>query len=764
MTMDTVLAPSPPGEADPAQQFEELLRALQHHRPDDDLEPVRKAYAYAVEQHGDQARASGDPYIAHPLAVGRILADLEVDVATITAGLLHDVVEDTPAKIEDITQRFGSEVAGLVDGLTNLKKVEAEPGDDAKEAARPPEESPAAATQADIAKRAANLRRILLAMAKDLRVVVIKLADRLHNMRTLQHMSPASQRRIARETLEIFAPLAHRVGIWQIKWELEDLAFKFSEPEAYEQVARRVAQTRGERVGEVQEAVRILKERLAQEGIPDAHITGRPKHLYSIYQKMLKQELDFTDIYDLVALRVLVHTRNECYHALGIISNLWTPMHGMYADYVARAKSNNYQSLHLKVLGPRDKPLEIQIRTWDMHRTAEFGVAAHWAYKEKGEGGRAEDQFERKLSFLRQQLFDWQDNPGDHREFLSAVIQQLFSDQVFVFTPQGDVLDLPSGATPIDFAYRIHSSVGNHAVGAKVNGRIVQLAYTLSNGDVVEIMTRSNSAPSRDWLALAKTGHARSKIKAYFKHLLRDEHIQAGREMLLREAVRQGVEERAIRDEALRPIALQMNLPDETELLAAIGMRNVAVGTVLNRLAPEPVHTPPTNLTTGKARSDVSRLAVSAGDIDNVAFRRANCCLPIPGDSVLGYVTRGKGITLHRRECANAVRYLEAEPERIQPVEYGAQGDTAAVFAVNLRIDTADRTGLLGDVGTIFAELKTNITASRTQSDLVGRVATMWITVEVRDVAHLAKLVTALNRLTDIFAVERLLSGSVRPR
>jgi GTP pyrophosphokinase len=735
--------------------FQKLVESVCKYQADADLDLLRRAFAFAREKHAGQRRHSGEAYIFHPLAVAQILADLEMGVPTIAAGLLHDVLEDTNVTSEQLTGLFSAEVAELVDGVTKLKFISTEslPESEESTGARSPLEQARAQRKFETAKSAANLRKIFLAMAKDMRVMVIKLADRLHNMRTLDAMPDEEKRyRIAEETLHIFAPLAHRLGIWQIKWELEDLAFKFMEPEKFTEIRNKVAQTRAQRQGEVEEAIKILQERLEAEGIKGAHVTGRPKHIYSIYQKIQKQELDFNEIYDLVALRVIVHTRQECYHALGVVSALWTPVPGMYSDYIAKSKANMYQSLHIKVIGPHGKPLEVQIRTWEMHRTAEFGVAAHWAYKEKGEGGTVSDQFERKLAFLRQQLFDWQADARDSDEFLRSVTEDLFADQVFVFTPRGDVLDLPAGATPIDFAYRIHSDVGNHCVGARVNGKVVPLSYQFRNGDVVEIITRANSTPSRDWLALAKTSHARNKIKAYFKKLLYTESVQQGRDMLQKEAERLGLDASSLlKEESLRAIAPHFNLPSETDLLAAIGYGTVTVGAVINKLRPD-APLPPKGLVVGRRRADDSKLRVTAGNVDNVLFRRSRCCLPIPGDEVVGYITRGRGMALHRRECPNVKHYMETEPERLTPVDY--TGGDNQVYSVNLQIETIDRTGLLADVGNIFGEMKTNITSVRTQSHR-DRTATLCLSAEVRDTDHLNRLFLAMRRLPDILSISR---------
>lgn len=750
-----------PKPYDPDEEFGLLVEEVLRYRDQAEIEPIRAAYEFAKSQHTHQTRKSLGPdghplpYISHPIAVARILAGLEMDIPSICAALLHDVVEDCAVCHEEMVERFGQEVALLVDGVTKLQTVAKDvfcDDADAPEAADiTAEDAQRAARQRDTIKRAANLRKIFLAMASDLRVIIVKLADRLHNMRTLGAMEEAAQRQIARETLQIYAPLAHRLGIWKMKSELEDLAFSYLNPEAYARVKERVDETRADRDGEIAEAIQILKERLAAEGLPDAHVTGRPKHLYSIYEKMRQQGLEFAEIYDIVALRVIVHTRPECYQALMVVSALWPPIPGMYGDYIARSKSNLYQSLHVKVVGPRGKPLEVQIRTWEMHRTAEFGVAAHWAYKEKGEGAKASDQFERKLNWLRQQLFDWQADARDSGDFLRAVIGDLFTDMVFVLTPKGEVIDLPAGATPVDFAYRIHSDVGNHAVGARVNGRMVPLSHRFQNGDVVDIITRSNSAPSRDWLSYARTSHARSKIRAYFKRQLHDEHVQNGREILQREAERLGLDAHTLlKDEALRGIAPHFNMPNESELLAAVGYGTLGASAVLNRLKPPELA--PKGLVVNRERANTSKMKVRAGSVDNVSFRRAHCCLPIPGDEVVGYVTRGRGMTLHRRDCPNVERYAQSEPERLNEVDY-VSGD-GQLYGVSVIIETADRRHLLADIGAIFGEQGINITEVHTKSHPNG-TATLSIRAEVRDVDHLNRLFASVRRLPDVLSIVR---------
>ncbi|NLH98091.1 MAG: bifunctional (p)ppGpp synthetase/guanosine-3',5'-bis(diphosphate) 3'-pyrophosphohydrolase [Chthonomonadales bacterium] len=762
------------------QRLETLLRSVAEHRPDVSLDRVRAAFQFADQKHDGQLRKTGDPFITHPLAVAQILAELQMDEATIMAALLHDTVEDCGVKLEDIELRFGAEVAGLVDGVTSLKSIgrdvfSDEPipgqsppvseaggsGEPERAAPAPSPDDGAAATRAarrrSVAKRAANLRRLLMAMARDLRVVIIKLADRLHNMRTLWAMPADHQLRTALETEQVFAPLAHRVGIWQMKWELEDLAFAYAYPKEYERVAAMVAQTRAERQSEVDEAVRILSDTLAREGLPDAHVTGRPKHLYSIWVKMQQQALDFDDIYDLVALRVIVHTRQQCYQALGIVSSIWPPIPTMYSDYIAKAKTNLYQSIHVKVIGPHNKPVEVQIRTWDMHRTAEFGVAAHWAYKEHGEGAKAQEVFDRRMSWLRRQLFEWPLDAPDSGTFLRQVAQNLFSDQVFVFTPKGDVMDLPAGATIIDFAYRIHSDVGNRAIGARVNGKYVPLAHTLRNGDIVEVVTRANSTPGRDWLTLARTAHARSKIKAYFRRVMLDENIERGRAILQREAERVGIERSALRDEALAAIAQTLNLRNEVDLYAALGYGSLSVVTVLKRLAPDRELPDRDTMLERRGRSDDRHLRVTVGGLDNVSFRRSRCCMPIPEDHVVGYVTRNAGLALHRRECPNAQHLMETEPDRVMPVDYS--GNPGQVFSVPLRIRAADRKGLIGDIGDAFAEAGIMITKVNTRSHR-DNTATIDLCAEIRDLEQIARIEAGLQRMPDIISIERTMGGA----
>ncbi len=755
---------------------EDIVRRACVYNPKSDSDLLRRAYAYAEAKHEGQSRRSGEPYITHPVAVTIILTELEMDDATLAAGLLHDVVEDCGISRDQIAADFGDEIADLVDGVTKLKladfeaRSESEPG--ARVDAVPAEASGAEAADAlarkkrhgETTKSAANLRKILLAMAKDLRVMVIKLADRLHNMRTLGAMPEHRQKKVAQETLQIFAPLAHRLGIWQIKWQLEDLAFKYLNPDAYNEIKQKLDKTRAQREADIAAATDTLKARLAAEGIT-AEFQGRPKHLYSIYNKMQKQTLNIGEIYDLIALRVIVPTVADCYHALGIVHQVWMPFPGRFDDYIAKTKSNGYQSLHTKVAGPNGDPLEIQIRTTDMHRTADFGIAAHWQYKEGGGGkskaGGDDKRFDKKLTLLRQQLFDWQYDAKEPGEFLRSVVGDLFTDQVFVFTPKGDVLDFPLGATPVDAAYRIHSALGQHCAGAKVNGKIVPLTYHFKNGDIVEILTRPNANPSLDWLASAKTSHARTKIKAYFRKLRYASNVARGRELLQKELERLHLDIKALMTpDILNKIGEQMNHPGMEDLLAAIGYGDAAVGSVITRLRTLMAETPHEEgsrtfdrRTAGVHGGNSGKLQVG-GDLADVAIVRAKCCQPVPGDEVTGYMTRGKGIALHRHGCANVAHYQQTEPERLTEIDW-KPSDPTQRYSTDIKIELVDRLGLLEDVGKLFAEVKTFIQAIRTRS-LPNHTAVMQITFDAADTDHIAAMITRLQRLTDVVDIHRL--------
>ena len=735
----------------PMSDLDAIIERVRQYNPEADVDIIRRAFEFASEVHKDQKRLSGDPYITHPIATARALADLEMDSASIAAGLLHDTLEDGHVSIDELRKRFGEEVATLVDGVTKLKLADFDI--DWGEAETEPRRK-----HVEFRRSAVNLRKIFLAMARDLRVMVIKLCDRQHNMETLSALPPERQRKVATETLQIFAPLAHRLGIWTLKWRLEDLAFKHLEPEKYEEIVDKVARTRSEREEDLTNAVNVVRERLQREGV-EAHIEARPKHLYSIYQKMLRDEVDFSEIYDLSALRIVVNSLADCYHVLGIVHDMWMPIPDRFDDFIAKPKSNFYQSLHTKVIGPRGEPIEVQIRTWDMHRTSEFGIAAHWQYKE---GAQTDDVFERKMQWLRQQLFDWQTDAREPGEFLRSVIDDLFTDQVFVFTPKGDVVDLPAGSTPVDFAYRVHSDLGNRCVGAKANGRIVPISFHLRNGDIVEIIARSGGAPSLDWLNFVKTSHARNRIKAHFRRLQFTESAAKGREALEKDLERAGIDPGvALRPETLTHVAQSLNLHNEEDLLAAVGFGHVAAATVVNKLrASVPGVHHDTLAVTGKTHPE-AKPSVSLDGADKVLIRRARCCLPIPGDEVVGYVTRGKGMMIHRQTCPNVAAYRATDPKRLVEVEWKeADGER---YPADIVIQALDRVGLLNDISAIFSEEKTNISTAHSCS-MADRTARLELTVDVEGVGHLNKLIQHVGRLNDVLMVERVTATARRKR
>ena len=727
--------------------IESVIEKIKKYNPKADVDLIGKAYEFAAEVHEDQTRLSGEPYINHPLATASILTDLEMDVKSIAAALLHDVIEDTGVHVEQLAKAFDKEIAQLVDGVTKLKLA------DFEVRTPDPEQEVVRKKRHTDTRSAENLRKIFLAMAKDFRVMVIKLADRLHNMRTLSALPPERQIKVAKETLQIYGPLAHRLGIWQIKWQLEDLAFKHLHPDEYKNIVERVSKTRRDRESELNDAIAIIKKRFDKEGIK-AEIHGRPKHLYGIYQKMLKQEVDYDEIYDLIAIRICVDTVADCYHALGVVHDQWMPITERFADYIAKPKSNMYQSLHTKVMVKSGEPLEIQIRTWEMHRMAEYGIAAHWQYKE---GGTADQQFERKLTWLRQQLFDWHADAKDDIEFLRSVTDDLFADQVFVFTPKGDVIDLPTGSTPVDFAFRIHSDLGNHIVGGKVNGRIVPLTHKFSNGDIVEVISRSNAQPSLDWLNFVKTSTARSRIKAYFRRLRYAESVAKGREMLEREIERLGLDRNELlKAEHLEKLPQSLNVQSVEDLFAAIGYGHTPALSVVHKLSAMQPQAAGLNVT-GKRPAEEARLGIVAGGVDDVAIRRSKCCAPIPGDEVVGYVTRGRGLTIHRKGCPNLAAYAEKEPDRLVEVEW--RESSSEKFQTAIHIESLDRVGLLNDISAMFSETKTNILSAKIKA-YPDKTASFDLTIEIADVRHLNDLMTRIGSLSDILEVRRTsLSG-----
>jgi GTP diphosphokinase / guanosine-3',5'-bis(diphosphate) 3'-diphosphatase len=714
------------------EQVESLLEKVRDYAPDADTSRLVEAYLFAEERHHGQKRKSGEPYITHPLAVAHILADLQMGVNTVIAGLLHDVLEDTATTPEELERRFGATVRQLVEGVSKLhhseRKLEI-----FNEASR---------RRMSIAKTADNLRKLLVAVAEDLRVMVIKLADRLHNMQTLDALPREKQVQIATETMQVYAPLAHRLGIYQIKSQLDDLAFKYLYPQQYRDISQKVAQTRTERQQEVLQLVHLLKERLWERGIR-ADVMGRPKHLWSIFRKMQQQQLDFSQIYDLIALRVLTDTVEECYMALGIVHELWKPIPSMFYDYIAAPKPNGYQSLHTKVIGPNERTLEIQIRTWQMHQVAEYGVAAHWRYKE------GTDQKPIQLPSLQQQLRDLTDFKSNF-EFLTSVFRDMATDEVFVFTPKGDLIDLPEGSTPIDFAYRIHTEIGHRCTGARVNGRIVPLDYKLRTGDVVEILTRQTPQPSYDWLRIVRTSSARSKIRAYFREARRAEFIAHGRDILERELARLRIPLTTYRD-ALPEILKALNFRAEDDLYASIGEGLTSVQAVVQRLRSLP-HPAPTPEAPAPSATGRETRAMQIEDADGYMTRRATCCYPLPGDELRGYISRGRGIIVHRAACPNLRALEEKEPERVMHITWSPHKDQT--YPVALRFETLDRPGVLADITTILSTAGVNIADVRVKRTL-NLTAQIDMEIQVHSAQELRSITQKLASLEDVLAVSR---------
>ncbi|MEW6724602.1 MAG: bifunctional (p)ppGpp synthetase/guanosine-3',5'-bis(diphosphate) 3'-pyrophosphohydrolase [Bacillota bacterium] len=693
---------------------------------------IAKAYEFSSRAHAGQTRSSGDQFIQHPLEVARILAGLHLDAASIAAGLLHDVVEDTGISLPDIEEEFGPEVAFLVDGVTKLGRLE---------------------NRSRVEEQVENWRKMFLAMSNDLRVILIKLADRLHNMRTLKYRPREKQIETANETLDIFAPLAHRLGISTIQWELEDLALRYKEPEIYRTLAEKVAKKRSERQAYTNIVIGALREKLQEAGIK-SDIQGRAKHFYSIYRKMYIQGRDFNDIYDMVAVRIIVQSVRDCYAALGIVHTLWRPIPFRFKDYIAMPKSNMYQSLHTTVVGPQGEPFEIQIRTEEMHQRAEFGVAAHWKYKE---GDIDDRDFEAKLARLREFL-EWERDSRDAREFMQALKVDLFADEVFVFTPKGDVVELPAGAGPLDFAYRIHTDVGHHAVGAKVNGRMVPFTYVLKTGDIVEIMVNRGSAgPSRDWLDIVKTSNAKSKIRQWFKKERREENESRGEELLLKEARRQGLNPaQDLTEERLLEVGKRFSCHEVGDLHAAIGYGGLTAMQVVNRIKEE-IRKERKEVVVeaeikGKPRQATSTLGVRVEGIDNALIRFGRCCKPIPGDPIVGYITRGRGVSIHRRDCPNVVHVAQADRARLIDVHWDlAYIDT---YPIELVVTGLDRPNLLSDILNAIADTRTNLGAVRAQSDRSG-MATVQLTLEIHHLDHLQYITNRIIKVRDVFSVSR---------
>lgn len=724
-------------------EFKRLIDTIHSYLPKAKCDDVTKAYHLAEEAHKDQRRVSGEPYILHPLAVAQILADMKIDTTTITASLLHDVVEDTSYTLDDLKKMFGKEVAFLVDGVTKLSRLNYRTKED---------------------QQLNSMRKMFLAMAKDVRVVVIKLADRLHNMRTLRYMRSDKQKRIAQETLEIFAPLAHRLGIFNIKWELEDLSFRYLEPDKYYDLVEQMKQKRHVREEIVNEAIDVLKKALDEAHI-HCEINGRPKHFYSIYKKMKKDNRDLSQVYDLFAIRVIVDDVKDCYGVLGIVHSLWKPLPYRFKDYIAMPKPNNYQSLHTTVIGTRGQPVEIQIRTWEMHRIAEYGVAAHWRYKE-GNQTANKDAFDEKMGWLRN-LLEWQDT-SNPKEFVNALKLDAFSDEVFVFSPRGDVIDLPQGAIPIDFAYRIHTDVGHRCVGAKINGKIVPLDYKLKNGDIVEIITSKVGKPSLDWLNIVGSSESRSKIRSWFKKENREENIAKGLDALERECKRLGHDWKALNvGGRLGRVAKQMNAGSEDDLVAAVGYGGFAVNTVLIKLLElhkkdlqkqEEKTNSLAALEKLKTKKPVKHngTGILVKGEPGLLVRLAKCCSPVPGDPIIGFITRGRGVSVHRADCPN-VTHGQNDVDRLIDVEWDYDGNER--FEVNMEIVAYDRTGIMAEIMATLAEMKISILSVNAKTSDTKNV-TIHMGISIKDLAQFEFVATKIRRLKDVYAVERYTGGS----
>lgn len=718
-----------------------VLSRVQAYNSKSDDARIRRAYELAVSAHNGQQRSTGDPYITHSLSVSGILADLCMDDDTIIAGLLHDVPEDTSVTLDTIRAQFGDDVAKLVDGVTKLSQLRF--GMEQTEAE--------------------SLRKMFMAMAEEIRVVLIKLSDRLHNMRTLYALPPNKQRKIARETMEIFAPLANRLGIYNIRRELEDLSLKYLDPEKFEEIETLLAEDKDDSQAFIQQAITILREHLAEEGVIPREISGRPKHIYSIYTKMRRKSRDFSQIYDLRAIRVIVDSVRECYIVLGIIHSLWVPIPNEFDDYIAKPKENLYQSLHTAVIGPGGKPLEVQIRTVEMHRQAEFGIAAHWVYKETDE--KHDAAFEQKINWLRQ-MMDWRKDIVDAGVFVDSLKTDEFQDQVYVFTPKGAIIELATGATPIDFAYHIHTEVGHRCRGAKVNGRIVPLDYRLRTGDRVEILTAKKGSPSRDWLnpglGLVQTARAREKIRQWFKHQERTEAIAEGRELLDKELHRVGLDQRNLEE-----IAAFFNFKSADDLLEAIGHEDISLTSIsiklleAERLKTEPpVEAPPPPAPILPKAPETS---ITIQGVD-VLQRLARCCNPLPGEEVVGFITRGRGVTIHRRDCKNVLE-IDSNDERERLIAIDWKKTPDSVYPVLVRVEAFDRSGLIHDISGIVATEKVNMTSASAVTSRKDRTAVITATLEIASADQLTRILTKIERLQNVIEARRITnSGDAGPR
>lgn len=744
---------NPEDYQDPEKLYQALIARVTKYHPSADISLIEKAYKIASEAHKEQFRKSGEPYIIHPLWVGIILADLEMDKETIVAGMLHDVVEDTVMTLDDITREFGSEVALLVDGVTKLGQL--------------------SYSKDKLEVQAENLRKMFLAMAKDIRVIIIKLADRLHNMRTLEFMTPAKQQEKARETMDIYAPIAQRLGISKIKIELDDLSLKYSNPEVYYQLVRDLNERKTKREEFVQQIVAEVSKHMENANIK-AKVYGRVKHFFSIYKKMVNQNKTLDQIYDLFAVRIIVDTVKDCYAALGVIHEMYTPVPGRFKDYIAMPKANMYQSLHTTLIGPSGQPFEIQIRTEEMHKTAEYGIAAHWKYKESGDGtkGVEKNQEEEKLSWLRQ-ILEWQRDMSDNREFLSLLKGDLdlFTEDVYCFTPNGDVKNLPNGSTPVDFAYAIHSAVGNKMVGARVNGKLVNIDYKIQNGDRIEILTSQNSkGPSRDWLNIVKSTQAKSKINQWFKKEFKEENIVRGRELIAAYCKAKAINLTDIsKPKYLQIVQQKYGFRDWESVLAAIGHGGLKEGQVVNRLMEEYQKDHKKEITdetiletlsgvpSQKVHIAKSKSGIIVKGIDDMAVRFSKCCNPVPGDEIVGFVTRGRGMSIHRTDCVNMIHLSAAERERLIDAEWEGAGDNGGQYLAELKMYAHDRQGLLMDISKIFTEAKLDVKSMNVRTSKKGTATLdMGFIVHGRD--ELNRVIDKLRQVEGVLDIERTAS------
>ncbi|MBI5869174.1 MAG: bifunctional (p)ppGpp synthetase/guanosine-3',5'-bis(diphosphate) 3'-pyrophosphohydrolase [candidate division Zixibacteria bacterium] len=706
----------------PEMNLAEFIIRVEAEKANVDIELVRRAYEFSDGAHHGQKRESGEPYLNHCVAVAMILAEQRLDSATIAAGLIHDVVEDTPYGLEAIRTRFGEEIAQLVDGVTKIGGVKYQ-------------------SRAEL--QAEYFRKMLLSMAQDIRVIIIKLADRLHNMRTLKSLAPDRRKRIAEETRDVYAPLAHRFGMARLKWELEDLALQHLQPEVYDDLHRKVELTREERDAYIEEVKKPLTEALVGEGIT-ATITGRAKHFDSIYRKMIKRDKKFEEITDLIAIRVITNSERDCYHTLGVVHTLWTPVGDRFHDYIATPKTNMYQSLHTTVIGPRGRMVEIQIRTHEMHYAAEYGIAAHWLYKE---GKRELDHSDRQMSWLREVL-EWQKETHDPKEFLDFFKTDLFQDEIYVFTPKGDLLPLPRGATPIDFAYAVHSEIGHRCIGSRVNGRIVPLPHELASGDEVEIITGTHANPSRDWLSIASTARARAKIRQFLRKTGYEQSLELGRDILTRELKRLHFPMPS--DTEMTDLAMSLSFPDTDSMIAALGSGTLSIIVLRHRLVPETAVQKRTSVVQRFVDRARRPHGIKIQNMDNMMFRFANCCQPVPGEKIVGFITRGRGVTVHSANCVN-VASADDNPERRLAVEWDVMSDQ--VFLVRLVLGLENRKNLLRDVTQAISETETNICSASVDGD--RSTGTGQFVIQVKNLRHLNEVVRKIRGVPGVLSVER---------